>query len=139
MKSITTFFEELGAPLKNHRWSWGAMRRADNTLFLRVWDDERITLDGQVCYMVLRNIARFGGPGRDERELHLAAVRRGVATLLVVCTAADTGPLVKSRRIRTFNDHLLALGGKLIEYEGDLYLTTTGSIRATDDIAKGAA
>lgn len=139
MKSITTHFDELGAPLKNARWSWGAMRRADNTLFLRVWEDEQVTIDGQVCYMVLRELPRYAGPGRAERELHLQAVRRGVFTLLVVCIAAGTRDDGKPRRIRTFNDHLVAVGGKLIEYEGDLYITTTGQARVTDQLVRGAA
>ncbi len=37
-KVISQFFRDLGYPLKNIRWSWGARR--ENVIVLRTWEDE---------------------------------------------------------------------------------------------------
>ena len=39
--SLTQFFDQLGAPLANSRWSWGAQRARDGVVFMRVWQDEK--------------------------------------------------------------------------------------------------
>jgi hypothetical protein len=46
-QKITRFFDDLGAPLTNMQWSWGAVR-SDGAVFVRVWEDE-ITA-GRSCY-----------------------------------------------------------------------------------------
>lgn len=35
---ISQFFFDLGYPLRNIRWSWGARR--DDAILLRTWEDE---------------------------------------------------------------------------------------------------
>lgn len=42
----TAFFEMLGAPLKNPRWSWGAVRSEGRVVFLKVWRDQMRTHGG---------------------------------------------------------------------------------------------
>ena len=49
--SISAFFRQLGAPLRNIRWAWGAVRR-DGPVVLRVWDDFLEVIDGEEYALV---------------------------------------------------------------------------------------
>ena len=54
--SISAFFEQtLGANLRNIRNSWGAYNPNTNQLFLRVWNDQLQTLNGDEYIYVLSN------------------------------------------------------------------------------------
>ena len=49
--SIADQFKKVGAPLKNTRWSWGAVSEKGD-VFLRVWDHDRRTIDGLLTVRV---------------------------------------------------------------------------------------
>jgi hypothetical protein len=50
--TLSQLFEQLGAPLANVRWSWGAVRESDSAVFLRVWQDECRPIDGRMCVRI---------------------------------------------------------------------------------------
>ena len=48
--TITEFFLELGAPLRNHAWSWGAITPHSQDVVFRVWLDEMEKFHGKRHY-----------------------------------------------------------------------------------------
>lgn len=103
-KPISRFFSDLGLPLKNIRWSWGAA--AGSTLLLRTWSDEFTRHEGVRRVTVLRDPAGYRAGdsyGLDERYRQLEAVwAGGVAAYTVMATVKD--PLVRPREIKEFRD-----------------------------------
>jgi hypothetical protein len=64
------FFAKLGAPLVNVRWSWGAIRERDTTVFLRVWDHEVQTREGREFVRVCRAASQVDSTGLRARTDH---------------------------------------------------------------------
>lgn len=122
---IESFFRiHLRAPLCNARWSWGAIRAADGAIFLRVWQDEIIKHSGS-RYMRLTAHSHFADKannlGWQERLKHVSLVRERLApAYMVMCEATDAAAEV--REIRSFDNHDVFVGGKLIDYDGDCWL-----------------
>jgi hypothetical protein len=90
---ISNFFESLGAPLKNVRWSWGAERR-DGAVFLRGWEDHRFT-DASGEYVVVAHSTELGAgasPGWRERWQHIQRIAAGAPSFVVMCIPSRTGP-----------------------------------------------
>lgn len=82
MPSISGFFDEvLDAPFKNARWSWGAISRDQTQVFLRVWQNEFIDVNGTPHVAVLRDVPRSeSSAGYRERAAHLAlALPKGLS------------------------------------------------------------
>lgn len=120
---ISRFFEhELNAPLKNIRWSWGAMDGEGN-VYLRVWEDEFRSIDGKRHALVLRRLragdVRLGRQGRRERADHVERIRHGAKAFCVVCRAKDPGATPKS--IDSFETSVLR-GRRIVTKDGNLYL-----------------
>jgi hypothetical protein len=121
--SQKALFEKLGAPLKNFRWSWGGKRISDGAVFLRVWKDE---IDINRKFMRVTKNKLFHKrvpkhPGYRERLEHLALIRNGALSYMVICFAKDVHAIPRS--IKSFNSDYLYLGGKLkIDAEGDSWL-----------------
>lgn len=46
------FYELIGAPLKNYRWSWGAVR-PDNSIMLTCSNEERRTVNGKTYTLTI--------------------------------------------------------------------------------------
>jgi len=86
-KSVTKLFESLGAPLKNQRWSWGAVD-ANGTIFLRVWQNEKQPSpeSGQPMYQLTSHQCFGDGsnPGYNERDEHIALFEQGAKCFLVI-------------------------------------------------------
>ena len=101
-KPITQFFLDLGLPLKNARWSWGA--QAGNTILLRTWADEFSSRERRVT--VLQEPAGYQereSYGLDERIRHLRILwGGGVAGYAVIATAKATD--VPKREIKEYRD-----------------------------------
>ena len=117
-QTITEFFEQtLGAPLKNPRWSWGAINPSTRDVYLRVWDDQRESFGGQDCVLLMG--PRWNGPGLSERREHIQAFQEGSRAYAVLCTAQDSQD--DTRRIRGFDSVAVALLGKVIEVDGMMY------------------
>ena len=79
--SLQAHFENLGAPLRNSRWSWGSVRQ-DGKVVLRVWACSWDSQDRvfQVMYPDLENAS----PGYDERMEHLNLIRNGSGYILIL-------------------------------------------------------
>lgn len=125
--SLTEFFKQLGAPLANSRWSWGAQRASDGAVFLRVWQDRK-RFEGERRYML---IDRHGDDpnasrnlGYQERLKHIAAIRSGAACYLVMCIARDVD--ATPRAVQDFHDQDIFVGGELVEKDGDVWVEVTG-------------
>lgn len=127
--SLTQHFEKLGAPLKNNRWSWGAVRATDGAIFLRVWQDQKIRIDGKTYMMASHHEAYIGNersPGYRERLEQLELARSGVQVYMIICIVKDADEL--PRKIDSFIEDDLFVGGKLIEHEGDTWIEQAGRI-----------
>lgn len=122
MPAISHLFKKLGAPLKNLRWSWGAMG-ADGKVVLRVWTDQEIQRDGawftQVTY---RHIAERGEEklGNAERFGHVALIAAGAPSYMIMCQAKKRDEI--PRTIASFNEHELFPGGRLLEWDGNHWI-----------------
>ena len=132
--TLARFFEQrLGAPLRNSRWSWGAVSPSTGDVYLRVWDDEFRMVAGRRCVRLVdphdpaqRTGAGRAHPGAREREAHVQAIRRkGARAFCVILTAVDrpAGP----RRMASFLETSLLVGGALVEdEEGGVWLEDAG-------------
>jgi hypothetical protein len=131
--SITHFFERLGAPLANSRWSWGAHSAADNVVFLRVWQDKKRIENGE-RYMLLDGRRALGDDvrnlGYQERLRHIDAIRAGAKPYLVMCIARDVKE--RPRVILDFHDQDVFVGGELAEFDGGVWIRVAGRVPATD-------
>jgi hypothetical protein len=118
MYSRKAFFASLGAPLKNDRWSWGAVRRSDGVVFLMVWQDEcKIIGDIRAVRLLngMRGEKTYSQMGHNERMAHLDLIRAGASAYLVMCKAVDaTAP---TRTIEHLNHRELFVLGQL-HYDG---------------------
>lgn len=121
--TLSEIFKRLGAPLINTRWSWGAVRVNDGVVFLRVWQDRKIRLDGH-WYMMLTHHERYIGDenslGYKERLDHVKKIRQGSCCYMIMCCAVNT--LTTPRKIKSFNSDEVFLGGQMIEHEGDSWI-----------------
>jgi len=90
--SQARFFEFLGAPLRNTRWSWGAVRPKDGAVILREWKDHIFERGGE-RYARVWWLAAGRPPARElgarERLAHLDRIRAGAAGYIVVVVAGD--------------------------------------------------
>ena len=121
----TIFFIMLGAPLKNPRWSWGAVRPEDGAVFLRVWQDRMRVYDGsqfaQVTFTTHPGRHRCGPDhGHRERLKQVDRVRDGAPCYLILCHAID--PTAIPRRTRDFNPAEVFPGGRVVELDGDWWV-----------------
>lgn len=127
--SLTQHFNKLGAPLKNSRWSWGSVRDSDGVVFLRVWQDRKVRLDGKTYMMVTHHAAYVGNessPGYKERLAQVASVRAGSPVYMIVCIVED--PDARPRKIKSFIADDLFVGGEVIEYDGDIWIEQAGRV-----------
>jgi hypothetical protein len=126
--TLKDFFSMLDAPLTNARWSWGGVRRIDNAVILRVWQDELRTSNGREFALVLRHVATTVAPthGHRERMEHLDLIRGGAPCYLVMCEAVDTK--AARRRIRHFNSQDVFSGGALEQWGSDWWIERRGAL-----------
>lgn len=117
-------FKRLGAPLTNPRWSWGAVRATDGAVFLRVWQDETRNINGNSFMRVTSN-EHFQGVdtsnrGWRERLNHVARVRAGAPSYMIMCVAKDIAAV--PRQVHSFNEHEVFRGGELTDADNDTWL-----------------
>lgn len=121
--SPSAVFEQVGAPLKNVRWSWGAIREGDGTVFLRAWQDRTRVVEKQLQVLVThfeKYEDRQDNPGHLERLQHVEAIQNGAKCFAVMCLAKD--PDADPREIKSVNDRELFLGGSLVRDGVDYWL-----------------
>ena len=126
----TQFFEWLGAPLVNTRWSWGSVRH-DGVVFLRAWQDETVKLDGKRYIWVVQHSAFVDDPnnlGYQERMRHIDLVRTG-AKCYVVMVEADPAKM-PTRVIKAFDSDDVFEVGALREHEGGEWIELVSRVPA---------
>lgn len=104
-KPITDFFRDLGYPLKNIQWSWGA--RAGDSVLLRAWDDEPGIRKRTVSVLRASTHPRKSGRnGRKERIKQLEFLWSGEGTgYVVMLTAKDRS--APKRSIKSYRDDVV--------------------------------
>ena len=122
------FSDRLRAPLKNVRWSWGAVSKTGDA-YLRVWADEIETIDGKRCAR-LTNHSAFKNkpkhPGYRERNEHVSMIKCGTKAYAVLCRAENAG--AAPRKIASFDRKQLLVGGTVIQdSHGDDWLEIVGT------------
>jgi hypothetical protein len=128
------FFQKLGAPLRNIRWSWGAARK-DGTVVLRVWKDQVRTFDGEKgTFARATGFQETSEAGARERQKHIDSIRDGEGALLVMCEAADVE--ARPRKLAGFNARALFRGGRVIEREGFSWLEVGEAVPFEDAVAE---
>ena len=124
--SRSKLFEKLGAPLRNIRWSWGAVSESGN-VYLAVWEDEFRRIKGKKAVWITYNEVFAGKPGKPgyrERLRHVDFIEGGAGCFCILCIAKDKHE--SPRRISNFNRKELLVGGKLIKHKGDYWLEDRG-------------
>ena len=134
---ISRFFEGLGLPLRNVRWSWGA--RNGSTLLLRTWSDEYSTKNRTVT--VLREPARYQQSesyGLDERTVQLKALwQGGVAGYTVIANVKDAN--AHPREIKDYRDDVVFSIKRLTVGENGALLAEVGEMVPLVSFASHAA
>ena len=123
MPSLTEMFKNLGAPLANQRWAWGAERESDGAIFLRVWQDECGKLNGKRAVRVTANDFfknNQNNLGYAERAKHVSLIRSGRPVYLVMCIAKDSAAV--PREIAGFDDKDVFVGGALMDHDGETWI-----------------
>ena len=116
------FFNRLGAPLANARWSWGAVRSGDGAVFLRVWKD-RIRIHEGSEFAQVTFYSRFRDRtthGHRERIEQVGLIRDGSPCFMILCEAVDT--TARPRRIKKFNAAEVFPGGRTMEFDGEWFV-----------------
>lgn len=121
------FADVLGAPLANLRWSWGAPHEGRSHVYLRVWEDQIVDIDGVQQVLVARDRPGYRSPGTPERDAHLDLLRSGVPTFGVVCTAKNPSS-PDNRSIRSFEDSYLLRLGEVSRDGADTYARVLGTV-----------
>jgi uncharacterized protein DUF3553 len=132
------FFISLGAPLRNLRWSWGALR-SDGVVILRIWKDQIRVFEGEGTFAQVdrwREV-RSSNPGARERTDHVALIRRGARSLLVMCAAEDVD--ARPRKVLSYDRGELYQGGRVIERDGIAWIEVGHPVALEDVLAQAAA
>ena len=120
--SISELFEDLGAPLNNRMWSWGAVRESDKTVFLRVWQhgtNKYQELDGKYYTWLSDMDAADQSLGAAERRKHVDLIKNeGYKIYMIMCVSADI--VGKMGSIQEFDDKEVRIGGKVVEHNGEI-------------------
>ncbi|AXA83673.1 hypothetical protein DCD74_02295 [Lysobacter oculi] len=133
--SLAKFFDSIGAPLANTRWSWGAVRN-DGAVALRVWQDGTARKDGKLLVQIT-HLEKYGdGRGRDnlgyaERLAHVELIRNGAKTYFVMCRAKDPSVHDAPRQIASFNDKEIFIGGPVLTIDGETWVEIVDRVPAS--------
>jgi hypothetical protein len=135
-KVISQFFSDLGYPLRNMRWSWGA--RNGNSILLRTWNDEYAFKERKLRVLDIEDAdQRFDSFGLDERIVQLKALWDGnVAGYTVIATAKDKN--ARPREIVAYRDDaVFALSRLEQDPNGDI-VAIVGGIVPLSELAQHA-
>lgn len=124
--SLAAMFASLGAELNNVRWSWGSVRETDCTVFLRVWQDGTLKIEGKRYIWVADEVPPTGDLGGNERLKHVNLILSGKRCFLVMCQAVDSQ--AAPRQVQSFNEKEVFVGGDIIRNEGSYWIECLGRI-----------
>lgn len=104
-KVISQFFSDLGYPLRNLRWSWGA--RSGDVIVLRTWDDDYAFKERKLRVLDKVDLTEQRDSfGLDERIVQLKALwEGGLAGYTVIATAKDKH--ANPREIAAYRDDVV--------------------------------
>lgn len=122
--SRSKLFERLGAPLRNFRWSWGAVSKSGRKVYLAVWEDEFRRIKGKKVVRLTNYRTSADRHGYGERLEQIELIGKGAKVYGVLCTVKD--PSESPRSLKDFNREELLVGGKLIKNAGDWWLEDRG-------------
>ena len=134
--SQKAFFETLGAPLANPRWSWGAVRPWDGAVLLRVWQDRTRTHEGSLFVRVRHEERFIDNPdnlGYQERARHVELIRAGAPCFMVMCEATDVN--ASPRVVKDFNETEVFPGGRVIQLDGNFSITPESGAADRDSVS----
>ena len=135
-KTITQFFADLGFPLRNQVWSWGA--HSERGILLRTWADDFSLKERQVT--VLGEPADYQARdsyGLDERIRHLRALwSGGVAGYTVIVTAKDV--TAAKRDIKDYRDDQLYVIDHLEPREDGSIVAVFSGLIPVEEVANHA-
>lgn len=118
----SALFKLVGAPLRNSRWSWGAIR-ADGGVVLRVWGNEIKNFKEKQFVRITyfeKFINKTNNLGYIERLYHLELLKNGSKSFMIVCTATDDKAIPRS--IKKFDEDYIYIGGELILLENNWWI-----------------
>ncbi|PML76131.1 hypothetical protein [Enterovibrio norvegicus] len=139
--SISKLFNKLNAPLKNVRWSWGAVDEKGRVV-LRTWEKERRNINGVECVYIGGACLYKGHKdsndqrlGAKERLGHIELIRRGSVAGFVECKTENL--FDEKWTISSFEDKTILLGSGLIETEQGQLFVPIRSKKTVSDFANG--
>lgn len=126
--SISRFFaEQLGAPFRNIRWSWGSLDEKRKRVFLRLWADDRAR-DAPRIRILEKLLAFDPRPGLSERRRHVELIRgAGYSAFGILCERDGPG-----RPIRDYNSKSLLRLGALVDDAEFVHATIIGEASIAD-------
>ena len=122
--SRSKLFERLGAPLRNIRWSWGAVSKSGRKVYLAVWEDEFRRIKGKKVVRLTNYRTSADRHGYKERFEQIELIEKGAKVYGVLCTVKD--PSESPRSLKDFNREELLVGGELIKNADDWWLEDRG-------------
>lgn len=129
--SLSNHFESLHAKLVNNRWSWGAVRE-DGTVFLRVWQDHRRSINGTTFVRMTNHenyVGRTDNLGYQERLSHVELLENGNSAFFIMCTARDVDE--RPRNVQSFDRRTLLKAGELKMIAGDQYASIVARVNCS--------
>ena len=118
---MSLMFEKLGAPLHNKVWSWGAIKHDENIVYLRVWQNETMILDGKSYVQVTYNDNGLRKKaGHKERQRHIELIKSGAECFLIFCEPKK--PLSMPRKVHDYVRDSVFPTSELIERHGETWI-----------------
>lgn len=134
-KPISKFFEDLGFPFRNVRWSWGA--RNGDTILLRTWEDNLSFKDREV--IVFRSSWSSGNDsfGLDERINHLKSIWNGeVSAYTVMAEVKDRD--ASPREIKDYRDDIVYWIERLLQRDDGSIVAKLGTTIPVSELSNHA-
>jgi putative restriction endonuclease len=129
--NINAFFaNRLGATIRNHRWSWGAVNDSAKRVFLRTNEEHVFDDDGD--WVLAYNPDWDTSHGHKERLHHIDMIKSGFEGYAVLVRFNDGG------KIQSFDDQTLLRLGSFVEEEGLLYSKVVAEIDTDDVVNRNA-
>jgi len=130
---ISRFFEGLGFPLRNVRWSWGA--RSGPVILLRTWDDHFSFKDKEVVVLQDSWFQVNESFGLDERINQLRSIWSGEATAYTVMARVKDRDAIP-REIKDYRDDAVFFIERLRQRENGDLVAVLGGLVAVADLNK---
>lgn len=127
---ISALYRDRGAPLRNTRWSWGAVNPETKDIFLSVWTDAVKEIEARKFVQVTGQGDPKRNPGLRERLTHVDAILSGHRGFLIFCRPKKTND--HRRSVSSINsDELFPVIGSM-KIDEDTYFEFGVPIRRSE-------